>query len=73
LNHSNLLIADCGRGSFLSNVSAQQTVEVFIAAPLPAGKWFGKVILAFKLLINLGMPCKLFAVVKASIFYDSDL
>ena len=64
LNHSNFLIADCGHGSFLWNVLAKQAVEVFIAAPFPAGKWSGKVGRALKLFINMGMPCKLFAIVK---------
>jgi hypothetical protein len=64
LNHSNFLIADCGHGSFLWNVLAQQTVEVFIAAPFPAGKWSGKLGRALKLFINMRMPRKLFAVVK---------
>ena len=69
LNHSNFLIADCGHGSFLWNVLAKQAVEVFIAAPFPAGKWSGKVDRALKLLINLGMPCKLFAIVKGQRFH----
>ncbi|MEY3135084.1 MAG: hypothetical protein RJA39_966, partial [Pseudomonadota bacterium] len=43
---------------------AKQVVEVFIAAALQAGKWSGKVGRALKLLINMGMPCKLFAIVK---------
>ena len=64
LNLSNFLISDCGHGSFLWNILAQQTVEIFIAAPLPAGKWSGKVGRALKLLINMRMRCKLFAVVK---------
>ena len=64
LNHSNFLIADCGHGSFLWNVLAKQTFEVFIAAPFPAGKWSAKVGSALKLFINIGMPRKLFAVVK---------
>ena len=64
LNHSNFLIADGGHGSFLWNVLAKQTVEVFIAAPFPACRWSGKVGRALKLLINIGMPCKLFAIIK---------
>ena len=64
LNHSNFLIADCGHGSFLLNVLAKQAVEVFIAAPFLTCKWSGKVGRALKLLINMGMPCKLFAIVK---------
>ena len=43
---------------------AKQAVEVFIAAAFPAGKWSGKVGSALKLFINIGMPRKLFAVVK---------
>ena len=64
LNHSNFLIADCGHGSFFGYVLAKQAVEVFIAAPFPAGKWSGKVGRALKFFINISMPRKLFAVVK---------
>jgi hypothetical protein len=64
LNRFNFLTIDRGHGSFLWNVLAKQTVEVFIAAPFPACKWSGKLSSALKLFINMGMPCKLFAVVK---------
>ena len=64
LNHSNFLVADCGHGSSLWNVLAKQPVEVFIAPPLPTCKGSGKVGRALKLLINMGMRCKLFAIVK---------
>ena len=64
LNHLYFLIADCGHGSFLGDILAQQTVEILIAATLPAGKWSGKVGGALKLCINMCMRCKLFAVVK---------
>jgi hypothetical protein len=64
LNYSNFLICNRRHGSFLWNVFAKQTVEVFIAAPFLAGKWSGKVDSALKLFINIGMPRKLFAVVK---------
>jgi hypothetical protein len=65
LNHFNFLIADCGHRSFLGDILAQQTVEILIAATLPAGKWSGKVGRALKFFINISMPRKLFAVVKA--------
>ena len=64
LNHSNFLISDCGHGSFLWNVLAKQAVEVFIAAAFPTCKGPGKVGSALKMLINMGMTCKLFAIVK---------
>ena len=54
LNHSNFLICNCRRSSFLWNVLAKQTVEVFIATAFPAGKWSGKVGSALKLFINKG-------------------
>jgi hypothetical protein len=64
LNHSNFLISDRGHGSFLGYVLAQQPIEIFIAAAFPNGKRSGKVSRALKLFINLGMRCKLFAVVE---------
>jgi hypothetical protein len=64
LNHSIFVIADCGHGSFFWNVLALQTVDFIIAAPFPTCKWSGKIGRALKLLINKGMPCNLFAVVK---------
>jgi hypothetical protein len=64
LKHSNFLISERGHRSFLWNVLAEQTVEVFIAVPFPAGKWSGKVSRIIKLLINMGMPCKLFDFIK---------
>ena len=64
LNHSNFLISDRGHGSFLGDVLAQQPIEVFIAAAFPTGKGSGKVSRALKLLINMCMRCKLFAVIK---------
>ncbi len=36
LNRSNILTSDRGHGSFLWNVLARQTVEVFIASPFPS-------------------------------------
>ena len=71
LNHFNFLIADCGHGSFLWNVLAQQAVEILIAATFPAGKWSGKVSGALKLFINMDVRCKLFAVVKGQRFDPS--
>jgi hypothetical protein len=46
---------------------------VFIAAALPAGKWSGKVGRALKLFINMGMPCKLFAIVKGQRFHPGSV
>ena len=69
LNHSNFLISDRGHGSFFWYVLAQQSIEVFIAASLPACKWSGKVSRALKLFINLAVSCKLFAVVKGQRFH----
>jgi hypothetical protein len=73
LNHSNFLIADCGHRSPLWNVLAKQVVEVFIAAALQAGKWSGKVGRALKLFINMGMPRKLFAIVKGQRFHPGSV
>ena len=42
LNHFNFLISDRGHGSFFWDVLPQQSIEVFIAASLPACKWSSK-------------------------------
>jgi hypothetical protein len=67
LIHSNFLLSDRGHGSFLWNILAKQTVEVFMAAAFPAGKWSGKLGSALKLFINIGMPCKPLPLSKVSV------
>ena len=68
LNHSNFLVAYRWHASFIWKVLAKQSVEVFIAIPFSTCKWSGKVGRALELLI-IGVPCKLFAIVKGQRFH----
>jgi hypothetical protein len=51
---------------------AQQPIEVFIAAALPACKWPRKVDGDLKLFINMCMRCGLFAVAKGQRLYTGN-
>jgi hypothetical protein len=62
-DHSQLLIGDSFHALLLWNVLAQQTIEVPVAAALPAAIRIGKVGLDTKGLINGLVICKLLAVV----------
>jgi len=64
LNQPNFLISVRGYGSFFEDVLAKQAVQVFIAAPLPACRWPGKVDVVLNLFTNMGVRCKLLAVVN---------
>ena len=68
LNHSNFHISSSGQGSFLWRVFSLQSVQIFIASPLPACKCPRKVNGALKLFINIDMLGKLYATLRVSVF-----
>jgi hypothetical protein len=69
LDHSQLLIGDSFHAPLLGNVLPQQTIEVLVAAALPAAIRIGKVGLDAKGLIYGLVIRKLFAVVHRQSFH----
>ena len=61
LNHSQLFLRHCTQRPLFGYVLAQQAIEVFITAPLPAAVGVGKVRLQAQGLVNLLMLREFFS------------